>query len=133
MLPAEDQADETRVKAARASELAARDIAVYRISGAFFFGAASTVSAVMERIADQHKAFIVDLSGVPFLDSSGANAMEALARRAHKRGVILILAGGNEAVVKDTEDARRAHAGGALCNGHFPCRGNSAAASAHGQ
>ncbi len=54
----------------------------------------------MERIADQHKAFIVDVSGVPFLDSSGANAMEALARRAHRRGVILILAGGNEAVVK---------------------------------
>jgi sulfate permease, SulP family len=98
-LPAEDQADEARGKGGKAFS-GDRDIAVYKISGAFFFGAASTVSAVMERIADQHKAFIVDVSGVPFLDSSGANAMEALARRAHKRGVILILAGGNEAVVK---------------------------------
>jgi SulP family sulfate permease len=98
-LPAEDQADEARVKGGKASA-GSKDIAIYKISGAFFFGAASTVSAVMERIADQHKAFIVDVSAVPFLDSSGANAMEALARRAHKRGVILILAGGNEAVVK---------------------------------
>ncbi len=98
-LPSEDQADEARVKGEKGFA-GSRDIAIYKISGAFFFGAASTVSAVMERIADQHKAFIVDVSGVPFLDSSGANAMEALARRAHKRGVILILAGGNEGVVK---------------------------------
>ena len=99
VLPAEDQADEARGKGGAAFS-GDKDIAVYKISGAFFFGAASTVSAVMERIADQHKAFIVDVAGVPFLDSSGANAMEALARRAHKRDVILILAGGNEAVVK---------------------------------
>ena len=98
-LPGEDQADEARIKG-EPTFAGSRDVAIYRISGAFFFGAASTVSAVMERVADQHKAFIVDVSGVPFLDSSGANAMEALARRAHKRGVILILAGGNEAVVK---------------------------------
>jgi sulfate permease, SulP family len=98
-LPAEDQADDAHAKGGKAFA-GSKDVAVYKITGAFFFGAASTVSAVMERIADRHKAFIVDVSGVPFLDSSGANAMEALARRAHKRGVILILAGGNESVVK---------------------------------
>ena len=71
LLPGEDQADEARGKGEKAFA-GSRDIAIYKISGAFFFGAASTVSAVMERIADQHKAFIVDISGVPFLDSSGA-------------------------------------------------------------
>lgn len=98
-LPSDDQADEARGKSGMPLP-DNKDIAVYRISGAFFFGAASTVSAVMERIADQHKAFVVDVSGVPFLDSSGANAIEALAHRSHKRGVILILSGGNDAVVK---------------------------------
>lgn len=70
-------------------------IAAYRISGAFFFGAASSVSSVLEQIADRHKAFIVDLSGVPFLDSTGANALKALASRASKRGVYLVFAGAN--------------------------------------
>lgn len=99
LLPAADEADAVGEK--RSKDFSTnKDIAVYKISGAFFFGAASTVSTVMERIADQHKAFIVDISGVPFLDSSGANAMEVLARKTHRRGVMFILAGGNESVVK---------------------------------
>ena len=44
------------------------EVVVYRITGAFFFGAASTVGAVLERIADQHKGFVLDFSAVPFLD-----------------------------------------------------------------
>ena len=49
---------------------------VYRISGAFFFGAAATVAAVLDRIADQRKNFILDCSAVPFLDSTAANVIE---------------------------------------------------------
>ena len=56
------------------------DIVVYRIAGAFFFGAASTVGAVLDRIADRHKAFILDLSAVPFLDSTAANTIAGLGR-----------------------------------------------------
>lgn len=44
------------------------DVAVYRITGAFFFGAAAMVGAVLDRIADRHKAFIIDFSAVPFID-----------------------------------------------------------------
>src|SRR6201982_260793 len=52
------------------SDLAADpDVLVYRITGAFFFGAASTVGSVLDSIADGRKAFIVDFSAVPFLDS----------------------------------------------------------------
>jgi sulfate permease, SulP family len=101
-LPAVDQSDKDSQGARGFSPALTNNpqIAVYKISGAFFFGAASTVSAVMERIADQHKAFIVDISGVPFLDSTGANAMEVLSKKTHRRGVMLILAGGNANVVK---------------------------------
>lgn len=56
-----------------ADEASDPDVVVYRISGAFFFGAASTVSG-NDRNADRHKAFILDCSAVPFLDSTAANA-----------------------------------------------------------
>lgn len=78
-----------------------RHIAAYRINGAFFFGAASSVSSALEQIADRYKAFIVDLSSVPFLDSTGANALRVLAARALKRDVYLVLAAANEAVSRE--------------------------------
>ncbi|HWL47675.1 MAG TPA: SulP family inorganic anion transporter, partial [Sphingomonadaceae bacterium] len=49
-----------------------RDILVYRISGAFFFGAAAAVGAALDRIGDYPKAYVVDFSAVPVLDSTGA-------------------------------------------------------------
>ena len=48
------------------------DVLVYRITGAFFFGAASTVGTVLDSIADTRKAFVVDFAAVPFLDSTAA-------------------------------------------------------------
>src|SRR6266850_2252387 len=55
------------------------DVVVYRITGAFFFGAASTVGTVLDSIADSRKAFVVDFAAVPFLDSTAANAMSRVA------------------------------------------------------
>lgn len=68
-------------------------IAVYRISGVFFFGAAASVGSVLDRIADGHRALILDFGGVPFVDSTAANTVEGLARKAARRGVTLVLAG----------------------------------------
>ena len=78
-----------------------KNIAAYRINGAFFFGAASSVSSALEQIADRHKAFIVDVSAVPFLDSTGGNALATLAKRAEKQGVYLVLAGARPGVLDD--------------------------------
>ncbi|MGM0560488.1 MAG: SulP family inorganic anion transporter [Pseudomonadota bacterium] len=69
------------------------DVVVYRISGAFFFGAAASVAAVLERISDSHRALVIDLSAVPFLDSTAANTLEGLARKAKRRGVKVSLTG----------------------------------------
>ena len=80
-----------------------KHIAAYRINGAFFFGAASSVSSALEQIADRYQAFIVDLSSVPFLDSTGGNALKTLAERAQKRQVYLVLAGANQSVRDDME------------------------------
>jgi len=69
------------------------DVVVYRITGAFFFGAAATIGTVLERISARHKALIVDFTAVPFLDATAANTLEGLARKAGKRGVRVIFTG----------------------------------------
>jgi SulP family sulfate permease len=74
------------------------DVLVYRITGAFFFGAASAVGTVLDGIADRQKAFVVDLSAVPFLDSTAANAMSRVAAKANRQGIQLFITGASTAV-----------------------------------
>jgi SulP family sulfate permease len=74
------------------------DVLVYRISGAFFFGAASMVGAVLDSIADSRKAFVVDFSAVPFLDSTAANAMSRVAAKTERQGIRLIITGASPTV-----------------------------------
>jgi SulP family sulfate permease len=74
------------------------DVVVYRISGAFFFGAASTVGSVLDSIADTHKAFVVDFAAVPFLDSTAANAMSRVAAKAQRQGIKLFITGASPPV-----------------------------------
>ncbi|QND67727.1 SulP family inorganic anion transporter [Mesorhizobium loti] len=87
----EDVADSTN--AYDSSEATDADTVVYRISGAFFFGAASTVGTVLDRIADQRKNFILDCSAVPFFDSTAANVIEGAAHKAKRAGVRFIISG----------------------------------------
>ena len=74
------------------------DVLVYRISGAFFFGAASTVGTVLDSIADTRKAFVVDFAAVPFLDSTAANAMSRVATNAKRQGIRLFITGASPTV-----------------------------------
>ncbi len=73
------------------------DVAVYRITGAFFFGAAATVGAVLDRIADRHNAFIIDLSAVPFIDSTAATTIAGVARKAARHNVLTLASGATPA------------------------------------
>lgn len=74
------------------------DVVTYRLSGAFFFGAAATVGSVLDRIAARPRAFVVDLSEVPFLDSTGARSLGLLGQKMARRGGRLFLAGANAEV-----------------------------------
>lgn len=74
------------------------EILVYRVTGAFFFGAASSVDLIHERIGGRHHAFVVDFSGVPFLDSTAANSLSGLAGSARRHGVGLYITGASPAV-----------------------------------
>lgn len=66
---------------------------IYRISGVFFFGAAASVGAVLDRIADQHRNFVLDCTDVPLLDSTAASVIEGLVRKAESAGVRVFVAG----------------------------------------
>ena len=96
----DDQADDAGGhRDAYEAELAADpDVVIYRIRGAFFFGAASTVGTVLDRIADQRKAFILDLSTVPFLDSTAANTIHGTSRHAARHGVKMFITGASATV-----------------------------------
>lgn len=74
------------------------DILVYRITGAFFFGAASSVDQIRDRIGGRHKAFVIDFSGVPFLDSTAANSLAGLTESAGRSGIAIYISGASPAV-----------------------------------
>ena len=76
------------------------DVIVYRIAGAFFFGAAATVGAALDGIAVRPKVLVLDFSDVPFLDSSAAHAIEAAVTRAKRNGVRVVLTGTSHPVRK---------------------------------
>ncbi|MDR0810525.1 MAG: SulP family inorganic anion transporter [Gemmobacter sp.] len=62
------------------------DLIVYRMTGAFFFGAAAQLGTVLDRIADRPRAMVVDCAAVPLIDSSGARTLDMLARKVARRG-----------------------------------------------
>jgi SulP family sulfate permease len=70
-----------------------RDIVVYRISGAFFFGAAATVAAALDRIGAQPKAYVIDFSAVSVIDSTAAATIEGFARKAKRNRAAIYIAG----------------------------------------
>ena len=90
-----DRADGRRDERRPYDESLAADpnVVVYRITGAFFFGAAAAVGTVLDRISARYRALIIDLTAVPFLDATAANTLEGLARKAAKRRVRVVLTG----------------------------------------
>jgi SulP family sulfate permease len=76
----EDKADDANGDRRPYDKAEATDpqVVVYRISGAFFFGAAAAIGSVLDRIADTHRALIIDFSAVPFVDSTSPTVRREL-------------------------------------------------------
>lgn len=79
------------------------DRVICRLHGPYFFGAAARLGVVLDRIADYPRAFVVDLSDVPFIDSSGAHAFELLAHKVARKGGQLYLVGTRPEVRRDLQ------------------------------
>jgi SulP family sulfate permease len=73
-------------------------VVVYRISGAFFFGSAAAVGAALDSIGERPKAYIVDFSAVPLIDSTAAATIGGFAQRAARHGAAVYITGARPAV-----------------------------------
>ena len=95
----EDAADHDTARERDDAGLAAGDdIIIYRISGAFFFGTAAAITAVLDRIAVRPKAYVIDFSEVALLDSTAAAEIERFATQSERRGTALVFTGAQTSV-----------------------------------
>lgn len=74
------------------------DVVVYRISGAFFFGTAASVSAALDRIGEHPKAYVIDFAAVPVIDSTAAATIAGFVVRARRGGAAIFLSGADPAI-----------------------------------
>ena len=90
------------------------DVEVFRINGPFFFGVAGELLDGLKRIGRTPRVIILRLEQVPFVDASGAMALEEFFEQAERGGIRVILAAAQPAllaVLKDLPRGRRiAHA-----------------------
>ena len=66
-------------------------MSAYRFYGALFFGAVKLVEAIEENLPQ--KSVVLDLKNLIYIDSSGADALLALAKNCQKKQVKLIICG----------------------------------------
>jgi SulP family sulfate permease len=66
---------------------------VYRIFGAFFFGAADKLEGALARLKNEPDVLILRMRKVLAMDATGLNALEDLHDRLKRRGKYLILSG----------------------------------------
>ncbi len=95
----EDRADNDGVRTAYDSQAASDpEFMVYRISGAFFFGATASVGTVLDRIGKYPRAFVFDFSDVPIVDTTAAKALEAFVRKLRRAGTQICIVGARRGV-----------------------------------
>lgn len=86
LLPAELSIDDPAQRAALP-----KGVEVFRFAGPMFFGVAREMLDAVRRSGRKPEIIILRMDQVPFVDSSGASALEAFARQAHREGTRLIL------------------------------------------
>ena len=70
-----------------------RDTVVFRISGAFFFGAAATVAAALDRIAERPRNYVLDFAAVAMIDSTAATTVAGFVRKQRRRQARVFVTG----------------------------------------
>lgn len=69
-----------------------KGVEVFELRGPFFFGAASKLTDVLERIGHPPKVYVLLMREVPLVDATGAHALREFIDRCHRLGIIVILA-----------------------------------------
>jgi SulP family sulfate permease len=68
-------------------------VMVYRIFGAFFFGAADKLESALKRLKQEPDVLILRMRKVLAMDATGLNALEDLYERLHRKGKHMVLSG----------------------------------------
>lgn len=74
------------------------EVLVYRISGAFFFGATAAVGSVLDRIGVHPKTFILDFADVPLVDTTAAKSLEGFVHKLRHAGTEVVFTGASRNV-----------------------------------
>lgn len=88
-----DQDDFTRDAAVRTDPRAAipKDVQVLALRGPFFFGVASRLSEVLDRVGNPPRLFILDMNRVPLIDVTGASAITDLLKRCERYNTRVVI------------------------------------------
>jgi SulP family sulfate permease len=97
-LATEDQADNGGERGTALPNGLKDDVFVFRISGAFFFGATARVSTILDRIGERPRVFILDFSAVPLIDSTAAKALHGFVHKLQRSGTQIYFSGARTAV-----------------------------------
>jgi SulP family sulfate permease len=73
---------------------------VYRINGPFFFGATQKLASVLNRIGEAPRAYLLDLSAVPLVDSTAVAMLKTVVKEAEGQGIAVVLAAATPGVRK---------------------------------
>ena len=68
-----------------------KGVMVYRMMGAFFFGAVDKLESVLQRLSQEPEVLILRMRKVVAMDATGLNALEDLHEKLRKRGKHLVL------------------------------------------
>lgn len=77
------------------------NVIVYRISGAFFFGAAATVAATLDSIGEHPRAYVIDFSAISIFDSTAATTIEGFVHKVRRRGASVYIANARPAIRRE--------------------------------
>ena len=108
----EGDAEEGQPDAATALERAAlpHGVEVFRLSGPFFFGAATHFEQMLARTGGRPRALILRMDDVPLVDLTGARTLKRFAASAKSKGTTVIICGARTASIEvlKSVDAPRA-------------------------
>jgi SulP family sulfate permease len=82
-----------------------RDVVVFRINGAFFFGATGTVVSTLDRIGQHPRIVVLDFANVPLIDSTAARTLQRYAHQLRRGGTRFVIAAARASVRRALQDA----------------------------
>lgn len=83
------------------------DVEVFRINGPFFFGVAGGLLDALKRIGRNPRLIILRLEQVPFVDASGAMALQEFLEQAESSGIRIILSAAHQPLLTMLGELRK--------------------------